>query len=47
MKNKLFFVLAFFQMTFFNIFFAQDWPQYLCPDRNSKSDEKRIFTPWP
>jgi outer membrane protein assembly factor BamB len=27
--------------------FAQDWPQYLGPDRNSTSDQKGILRAWP
>ena len=26
---------------------AQDWPQYLGPDRNSKSPQKNILRSWP
>lgn len=47
MKNKLIIASAFLLMTFANSLFAQDWPQFLGPNRNSKSDEKGILRTWP
>ena len=29
------------------IAYAQDWPQYLGPDRNSKSPQKNLLRSWP
>lgn len=34
-------------MTFANSIYAQDWPQYLGPNRNSTSTQKNILRSWP
>ncbi|MBT3382937.1 MAG: PQQ-like beta-propeller repeat protein [Prolixibacteraceae bacterium] len=47
MKNKLILVSVFFLMTFVTHVVAQDWPQYLGPDRNSTSNQKNILRSWP
>ncbi|SHK07001.1 PQQ-like domain-containing protein [Tangfeifania diversioriginum] len=47
MKPKKFFLpLAIFTLLASGIF-AQDWPQFLGPDRNSKSPETGILRTWP
>lgn len=47
MNNKLFIVIAFLITISVNYVYAQDWPQYLGPHRNSTSDEKGILRSWP
>lgn len=47
MNNKLFIVAAFFLTVFINSIYAQDWPQFLGPNRNSISDQKGILRSWP
>ena len=47
MKNKLIIASALFLMTFANSVYAQDWPQFLGPNRNSISDQKGILRTWP
>ncbi len=47
MKNQLIFVSTFLLITFANSVFAQHWPQYLGPNRNSTSDQKGILRTWP
>lgn len=47
MNNKLFIVAAFFLTVFVNSIYAQDWPQFLGPNRNSISDQKGILRSWP
>jgi len=47
MKNKLIFVSAFLLMTFANSIYAQDWPQFLGPERNSTSPQKNLLRSWP
>lgn len=46
MKNKLIIASALLLMTFANSVYAQDWPQYLGPNRNSISDQKGILRSW-
>lgn len=47
MKNKLTFVFAFLLLIFGKSTNAQDWPQFLGPDRNSKSSQENILRTWP
>ena len=47
MKTHLIFVTAFLLMTFANCTYAQDWPQFLGPERNSTSPQKNLYTPGP
>jgi len=47
MKNKLIFVTAFLLITFAKSTFAQDWPQFLGPERNSTSPQKNLLRSWP
>jgi outer membrane protein assembly factor BamB len=47
MKNKLFSIIAFLLVTFATSLNAQDWPQFLGPERNSTSPEKGILRSWP
>jgi len=47
MKNNLIIAVALLLMTFANCLSAQDWPQYLGPDRNSISNEKGLLRSWP
>lgn len=47
MKSNLRMVSAFMLMYFFSSVSAQDWPQFLGPDRNSISAEKGILRSWP
>jgi outer membrane protein assembly factor BamB len=47
MKSKLIIASALLLMTFANSVYAQDWPQYLGPHRNSISDQKGILRTWP
>jgi outer membrane protein assembly factor BamB len=47
MINKLIFVSIFLLMTFANSIYAQDWPQFLGPDRNSTSPQKNMLRTWP
>jgi hypothetical protein len=47
MKNKLIIVATFLMATFAPCLNAQDWPQYLGPDRNSTSPETGILRSWP
>jgi outer membrane protein assembly factor BamB len=47
MRKKLIIVAAFLQMLLANIVYAQDWPQYLGPNRNSTSPQKDILRSWP
>ncbi len=44
--SKFFFALLFSLMCITNIY-AQDWPQFLGPNRNSVSGQKGIFRSWP
>jgi outer membrane protein assembly factor BamB len=47
MKNRLILVSAFLLLTFANSVFAQDWPQFLGPERNSTSPQKHLLRTWP
>jgi len=47
MKNKLIIASAFLLMTFANSIYAQDWPQFLGPERNSTSPQKNLLRTWP
>ncbi len=47
MKNRPLIVSAFLLMIFANSVNAQDWPQFLGPDRNSTSAQKSILRTWP
>ncbi len=47
MKNKLFSVTSFMMFLAVTIVSAQDWPQFLGPERNSTSPEKGILRSWP
>ena len=47
MKTKVSFIAAFLLLSFVTSIYAQDWPQYLGPTRNSISTEKGILRSWP
>lgn len=47
MKNRLILVSAFLLMAFANSIYAQDWPQFLGPERNSTSPQKNLLRSWP
>jgi len=47
MRKRKLFNLVFILLTCISLVNAQDWPQYLGPNRNSKSDEKGILRSWP
>lgn len=47
MKNKLIIVITFLLTIFFHCVNAQDWPQFLGPERNSTSQQKGILRSWP
>ena len=47
MKNQLIFVTIFLLFTFMNSIYAQDWPQFLGPERNSTSPQKNLLSSWP
>lgn len=47
MKNKLSIAWAFFLTFLANYNYAQDWPQFLGPERNSTSPQKGILRTWP
>jgi outer membrane protein assembly factor BamB len=47
MKNKLILVSVFFLMIFAKSVNAQDWPQFLGPERNSTSLQKNLLRTWP
>ncbi len=47
MKNRLIFVTAFLLLTLANSIKAQDWPQFLGPERNSTSLQKNLLRTWP
>lgn len=47
MKIKLIIAATFLMATFTPCLNAQDWPQYLGPDRNSTSPETGILRSWP
>jgi hypothetical protein len=45
-RNKVFLPILILIACLANIY-AQDWPKYLGPDRNSKSPQKGILRLWP
>ncbi|MBN2413403.1 PQQ-like beta-propeller repeat protein [candidate division KSB1 bacterium] len=47
MKNKLIIVNTLLLVAFATRFYAQDWPQFLGPERNSTSPQKGILRTWP
>ncbi len=47
MKNPLIFVTTFLLIAFANSIYAQDWPQFLGPERNSTSPQKNLLRTWP
>jgi len=47
MRRKKVFILMVFLLAFIVNVFAQDWPQYLGPNRNSISEQKGILRSWP
>lgn len=47
MNIKLLIASAFLLTVFMNSTYAQDWPQFLGPNRNSISDQKGILRTWP
>lgn len=47
MKNKLIIITALLLISFTTHLVAQDWPQYLGPNRNSTSEQKNILRSWP
>jgi outer membrane protein assembly factor BamB len=47
MKNKLIIATTFLMVTLASHLIAQDWPQYLGPNRNSTSPQKGILRTWP
>jgi outer membrane protein assembly factor BamB len=47
MKTKLKIATTFLLVTFASSLYAQDWPQYLGPERNSTSPQKNLLRTWP
>ena len=47
MKNLLTYVSAFLLMALTSSIYAQDWPQFLGPERNSTSPQKNLLRAWP
>lgn len=47
MKNKLTFFATLILMIFATSIYAQEWPQYLGPNRNSTSPQNGILKSWP
>lgn len=47
MKNKLLIVISLLLAISVNCVNAQDWPQFLGPERNSTSPQKNLFRTWP
>jgi outer membrane protein assembly factor BamB len=47
MKNKLVIATTFLLIVYVTQLYAQDWPQFLGPDRNSTSPQKGILRTWP
>jgi outer membrane protein assembly factor BamB len=47
MKKQIIILPVFILLVFVTNIYSQDWPQYLGPHRNSKSDEKGILRSWP
>lgn len=47
MKNRLLLILVVSVVTFISQVNAQDWPQFLGPERNSISPQKNLLRSWP
>ena len=47
MKNKPFFATAYLMLLAVTLVNAQDWPQFLGPERNSTSPQKNLLRNWP
>jgi len=47
LKAKRFLLASLTVLACLSSAYAQDWPQYLGPDRNSSSPQKNILTAWP
>jgi outer membrane protein assembly factor BamB len=47
MKRNKMFIQVFVLLVCMSNIYAQDWPQYLGPNRNSTSDQKGILRSWP
>lgn len=47
MKTRLTFVTTVLWVAFATCIFAQDWPQFLGPERNSTSPQKNLLRSWP
>jgi outer membrane protein assembly factor BamB len=47
MKNSQCILATFVFLAFTHSIFAQDWPQFLGPDRNSTSPQKNLLRTWP
>jgi len=47
MKQKRVFILAFILSSCLSNLMAQDWPQFLGPERNSTSPQKNLLRTWP
>lgn len=47
MKNHFFFITALLILILAKSSNAQDWPQFLGPERNSTSPQKGILRTWP
>ena len=47
MKNLVHIVSAFLLILLANSIYAQDWPQFLGPERNSTSPQKNLLRSWP
>jgi hypothetical protein len=45
-KSKMYITVIVLLVCFANVY-AQDWQQYLGPNRNSISDEKGLLRTWP
>ena len=47
MKSKLIFAVTFIMILIVSVVNAQDWPQFLGPERNSTSPQKNLLRTWP
>ncbi len=47
MKNFKIYIMSVFLLVFTAGISAQDWPQFLGPERNSTSSQKNVFRSWP
>jgi outer membrane protein assembly factor BamB len=47
MKTRLIIATTFLLLTFTSIINAQEWPQFLGPERNSTSSQKNLIRTWP